>query len=348
MSESIADAVRSRRSSLSFHTWLLEDEHSLSAQLRDLESFPFNPIEGDMPSLETVSSERKNVQDEGIEVEHGVHEKERVLATEGHDLGAAEGLNNSHDAPLPEAEHVQVLKIHGVSTLHCMWPQIPIEEPAGEPLIRFGPRAGPCTDLEQQPYLNDPNYMDVDLACFKMLAKDLPTLIGTIGRPTNRKVKIKDLEEFACWIHVISYPIVVKVYGRSNQLERNAFKDEVFRCLRSRFDMTLSPNYDSMTLFNNQVNNAVSALSQSLVSLGAKICRVQFFGMKWQLSEAEPIIDSFVERYHSDMDLVPLERNIFDYGVAFPEERMILYKFSEDQVAAKFFVEGRVHEMCHV
>ena len=242
--------------------WLLEDEHSLSAQLRDVESFPFNPIEGDMPSLETVSSERKNVQDEGIEVEHGVHEKERVLATEGHDLGAAEGLNNSHDVPLPEAEHVQVPKIHGVSTLHRMWPQIPIEEPAGEPLIRFGPRAGPCTDLEQQPYLNDPNYMDVDLACFKMLAKDLPTLFGTIGRPTNRKVKIKDLEEFACWIHVISYPIVVKVYGRSNQLERNAFKDEVFRCLRSRFDMTLSPNYDSMTLSNNQVNNAVSALSQ--------------------------------------------------------------------------------------
>ena len=27
---------------------------------------------------------------------------------------------------------------------------------------------------------------------------------------------------------------------------------------------------------------------------------------------------------------------------------MILYKFSEDQVAAKNFVEGRVHEMCHV
>ena len=152
-------------------------------------------------------------------------------------------------------------KIHGVSTLHYMWPQIPIEEPARELLIRFGPRAGPYTDLEQHPYLNDPKYMDVDLACFMMLTEELPTLFRRIGRPANMKVKIKDLKEFACWIHVISYPIIVKVYGGSNQLERNAFKDEVVRCLRLRFDMTLNPNYDSMNLFNNQVNIAVSALS---------------------------------------------------------------------------------------
>ena len=40
--------------------------------------------------------------------------------------------------------------------------------------------------------------MDVDLACFMMLIKDLPALFGRIGRPANKKVKIKDLEEFAC------------------------------------------------------------------------------------------------------------------------------------------------------
>jgi hypothetical protein len=32
----------------------------------------------------------------------------------------------------------------------------------------------------------------------------------------------------------------------------------------------------------------------------------------------------------------------------FPEEGMILYRFSEDQVVAKLFIEEHVHEMCHV
>jgi hypothetical protein len=65
--------------------------------------------------------------------------------------------------------------------------------------------------------------------------------------------------------------------------------------------------------------------------------------------EAESIIDSFVEQYRSEMcDLVFVERNIFYYGVAFPEKDMILYRSSEDYITAKNFVERRVHEMCHI
>jgi hypothetical protein len=57
--------------------------------------------------------------------------------------------------------------------------------------------------------------------------------------------------------------------------------------------------------------------------------------------EAEPIIDSFVEHYLSKMgDQVHVERNIFDYGVGFPEDGVILYRFSEDQIASNFLLKG--------
>jgi hypothetical protein len=94
-----------------------------------------------------------------------------------------------------------------------------------------------------------------------MMTEDFSTLFRRIGRSCNKKVKINDLEEFACWIHVISDPVIMKVYGGTNQLERNAFKDEIVRTLKSRFGMTLSPNYDSMTISKNQVNIMVFVMS---------------------------------------------------------------------------------------
>lgn len=98
---------------------------------------------------------------------------------------------------------MQLLEIHSVSTLNRMWQRNPIKMSAGEQLTRFGPRVEPCTDLDQHPYLNDPKYMNVDLASFMMLTGDLPALFGRIGRPIYRKIKIKDLKELACSIHVI-------------------------------------------------------------------------------------------------------------------------------------------------
>jgi hypothetical protein len=112
--------------------------------------------------------------------------------------------------------------------------------------------------------------MDVDLACLIIQNEDLPVLFGRIGCLANMNVKIKDLEEFACWIHVISNPVVVKIYGGANQLERNAFKDEIVRTLRSIFSMTLNSNYDSMILSKNQMIIDFSVMLQSLVLLGAK------------------------------------------------------------------------------
>jgi hypothetical protein len=57
-------------------------------------------------------------------------------------------VNISHNAPFPDAKHVQLLEIYCVSTCHRMWPQIPIEESTGDLLICLDPREGPCIDLD--------------------------------------------------------------------------------------------------------------------------------------------------------------------------------------------------------
>lgn len=38
--------------------------------------------------------------------------------------------------------------------------------------------------------------MDLDATYFMMLIRDLPTLFEIMGRPANRKVKVKDLKKF--------------------------------------------------------------------------------------------------------------------------------------------------------
>lgn len=49
-----------------------------------------------------------------------------------------------------------------------------------------------------------------------MLNLDLPKLIAVIACRANRKAKIKDLEEFEKWLHIISDAIVVKVYAEND------------------------------------------------------------------------------------------------------------------------------------
>ena len=44
--------------------------------------------------------------------------------------------------------------------------------------------------------VNNPHFMDIDAALFFMLSQDLPLLLGAIIRPDNRKVMIKDFEDF--------------------------------------------------------------------------------------------------------------------------------------------------------
>jgi hypothetical protein len=71
--------------------------------------------------------------------------------------------------------------------------------------------------------------------------------------------------------------------------------------------------------------------------------------MKWEIPDAEPTIDRFIQRYRAEMgSSVPTQKNMFDYGVQFPTSGLELYKFSEMQREARRFKEGTVHEMCNV
>ncbi|CAK9221362.1 unnamed protein product [Sphagnum troendelagicum] len=170
-----------------------------------------------------------------------------------------------------------------------------------------------------------------------------------MARPANRKVPVRDLPEFDDWLHVIYDPIVVKVYARSDEHERGTLKDDLVNTLRRVFGLTLTCSSDSLTLSRNQANVPISAMSDALHSLGARICRVSFFGMKCEIPDVEPMIDCFIQRYYEEMgSSVPTQKNMFDYGVQFPIGGLELYQFSEVQRQARRLREGTVHEMCNV
>ena len=75
--------------------------------------------------------------------------------------------------------------------------------------------------------------------------------------------------------------------------------------------LTLTCSNDSHTLSRNHVNVSEFAMSQGLHALGAKICRVSSFEMKWRLTEAEPILDRFIDRYRAEMEaFVHVQKNL--------------------------------------
>ena len=78
-------------------------------------------------------------------------------------------------------------------------------------LERFPPLRGKCTNIDAHPYINDPEDLDVDAACFMMLTTDLSSMFDIITRPANMMIRVRDSPKFADWLHVISDPIVVPV-----------------------------------------------------------------------------------------------------------------------------------------
>ena len=170
-----------------------------------------------------------------------------------------------------------------------------------------------------------------------------------MARPANRKVRINDLAEFDDWMHVLSDPVVVKIYAGSSHEERMQFKNDMISILQSRYGMVVTANADTFTLSKNQVNIPISAMSNVLHHLGARICRVGFFGMKWNIPTAEPIIDQFLQRYRVSMTAqVPWGKNIFDYGIQFEFDQLHLYKFDRAQLRARRYTKGDIHEMCNM
>jgi hypothetical protein len=91
--------------------------------------------------------------------------------------------------------------------------------------------------------------------------------------------------------------------------------------------MTLTCNHNNLTSSRNQVNVFISAMSDALHSLGAIVCRVSLFGMKWEISDAKLVIDRFIQRHHAEMgSYVSTLKNMFDYGVQFLISGLQLYK----------------------
>lgn len=52
--------------------------------------------------------------------------------------------------------------------------------------------------------------------------------------------------------------------------------------------------------------------------------------MDWCIHEARSILDKFIERYRMMTgSFVPLQKNVFDYGVHFETDDIVLYNFSD-------------------
>ena len=133
--------------------------------------------------------------------------------------------------------------------------------------------------------------------------------------PTNRLIRVRDAEQFDEWLHVISDPVILRVYAVKDEDKVRSFRDQIGEMLCRTYGLTFTTSRDCHLLSRNHMNVLVAALAEILHGLGARLCRVSFFGMKWALSSVEPIIDHYIGRYRDQMDSsVPKGMNSFDYG----------------------------------
>lgn len=220
--------------------------------------------------------------------------------------------------PAPRVPRTTVRRLH---------PHIVLSGDRSTGLVRFRPLGGPHAD---DPRANDPKTLNLDAACVTMLTLDLPAFFGIMACPACRRIPVRDLPEFDDWLHVISDPIAVKVYADNNDNDREVLKACLVDMLRTSFGITLTCASNNCTLSMSQVNVLVSAMFEALYSLGSRLCRVSFFGMKWSIPYAEPAIDTFIQRYRAQMGfLVPTGWNVFNYGAQYFTDVVHLFRLSE-------------------
>lgn len=104
-------------------------------------------------------------------------------------------------------------------------------------------------------------------------------------------MRLRDFEYFRDWLHVISNPVVVRVFAGETDVERVLTKIKILKALKIIFDITLIRISNNLILFRNQVSTI--DMVEALYISGARICRAGFFGMKMPLGIAEPLIDYF-------------------------------------------------------
>jgi hypothetical protein len=207
----------------------------------------------------------------------------------------------------------------------------------------------PEFDAAQDPGLNNPSSMDLDAACFMMLTNDLPDLLGHVARPANRRIRVRDSLAFRDWIHVISDPVVVKIYGGDSAASRQTTKKRIITQLRKFHHFALTSNEDEFILLRNQVNVSMKFMARAIYNSGARECRVCFFRMKWDLPDAEARIDELISNYIHVMGNRAIRgKNTFDIGTLHPSEAVDLFSFSEAQRRAQTSIQKSLHEMCNV
>ena len=103
---------------------------------------------------------------------------------------------------------------------------------APEPLERLAPLRAHFTDIDAHRHVNDSGMLDTDAACFMMLTLDLPSLFGIIARPANMLIMVRDDPRFDDWLHVISDPVVVRIFAGEDEAEVRSFRDHVVELLR--------------------------------------------------------------------------------------------------------------------
>ena len=129
---------------------------------------------------------------------------------------------------------------------HTLMRRFPVSGDMGdapEPLERFAPIRAPFTDIDAHRHVNDPGMLDIDAACFMMLTLDLPSLFGIIARPANMLIGVRDDPQFDDWLHVISDPVVVRVFAGEDEAEVRSFRDHVVELLRRAYGLTLTASH---------------------------------------------------------------------------------------------------------
>jgi hypothetical protein len=153
-------------------------------------------------------------------------------------------------------------------------------------------------------------------------------------------VRIRDLEDFHDWVHVISNPIVVRIFADETVIERESTKIKILEALKISFGVILTRNLNSLILCKNQVNVPSIAMVEALYLSGARICRVGFFGMKMPIVLGEPFIDNLVQRYLEfftpEVEARILQnKSVFDIGTVTPIDSIELFSFGDEQRVAK-------------
>ena len=114
-----------------------------------------------------------------------------------------------------------------------------------------------------------------------MLTLDLPVLFGIIARPTCRKISVRDLPKFVDLLHMISKPIVVKVFADNNDGDKEVFKITLMDTMRMDFNITLTCATNKLYAIDEPSECVRLGHVHGSVHFGSLAVEESFLGMKW-------------------------------------------------------------------